>query len=158
MRESDFTGPRGDMWKAKTPSVPSEPAHMATLGCWILTIPGAHPWWHDYLLSIVHLRDIPGVPPAIKHFPEATHEIMLYALDPDVDPPDPDDGDNFHPKFLTPANLVEQIHGVTDEQARSITEKLGRAFVDGIASPDTDYRSHTQKLLRNTIKHFTIGH
>jgi hypothetical protein len=83
---------------------------------------------------------------------------MLYALNPEVPLPDPDDGDNFHPAFLTPANLVEQIHGVTDEQSASITEKLGRAFVDGFASPDTDYRFHTQKLLRNTVEHFTVGH
>jgi len=146
------------MWKVATPSKLRKLDHAATLGTWVLTVPGAHPFWHSYWLSAVHLRDIPGAPPAAKHYPEATHEIMLFALDPDKSLPDPDDGDNFHPAFLTPANLVEQIHGVTDEQATSITEKLGRSFVDGICSPDTDFRSHTQQILRNTVEHFITGH
>lgn len=158
MKQPDFEGPRGKMWKVLLPTTPQKPDYVATLGCWILSIPGAHPWWHGYMLSIISLADIPGVSPATKHYPEATHEIVVFALDPDVELPDPDNAKDFRPAFLTPANLVEQIHGVTDEQATGIAERLGRAFVDGIASPDTDYRSHTQQLLRNTVEHFTVGH
>lgn len=157
MKTPDFEGIHGRMWKVPMKTL-LECGPNTTLGCWILTVPGAHPLWHSYLLSIIHLRDVPGFPPAKKKYPEAEYEVILFALDPDEDLPDPDDVKNFHPVILTPPNLVEQIHGITDEQVVSIAEKLCRAFIDGIASPDTDFLSHTQNLLKNTVEHFTVGH
>lgn len=158
MRAPDFKGPCGSAWRVTLPATHERPDTTATLACWLLTIPGAHPAWSSYWLAAIHLRDIPGVAPAVKRYPEAQHELMLYALDPEKPLPDPDDALRVRPAFLMPPNLVEQFHGVTDEQAATIVELLARGFVDGHANPDTDFRSHTQGVLRATVEHFAAGH
>lgn len=157
MREPNFKGPCGSAWRVAMPTNHERPDTTATLGMWLLTVPGAHPAWHSYALAVIHLRDIAGVRPAVKRIPDATHEVLLFALDPGVSLPDPDDGAHFRPAFLSPANLVEQMQALTDEQAVAIVEGLARAFVDGHASPDTDFRSQTQALLRSTVEHVVLG-
>ena len=159
MREPDFKGVFGSLWRVAKPDAAKleMPDWQATLGQWLLTVPGAHPVWHSYALGVIHLRDIPGVRPAHKQYPEAEHELLLLALDPEKPLPDPDDVANFKPAYLTPLNLVEQFHGVTDEQAVEIAEWLGRSFIDGLANPDTDYRTQTQLLLRKTVEHIALG-
>jgi hypothetical protein len=159
MREPDFKGAFGTLWRVAKPDPAKleRPDHEASLGVWLLTVPSAHPMWHSYALAVISLRDIPGVPPASKQYSEATHELLLMALDPGVSLPDPDDALHFKLAYLTPPNLVEQFHGVTDEQAVQIGELLARSFIDGHANPDTDARSHTRRVLRNTVEHFALG-
>lgn len=156
MRNPDITGPLGRAWRVAPETQHERPDTTATLAQWLLTVPAAHPVWHSYALAVVHLRDIPGVKPAVKQTPDATHEVILFALNPEKDLPDPDDG-RFRPALLTPANLVEQVQALTDEQAVAIAEGLARAFVLGHASPDTDFRAHTQALIRNTVEHVVLG-
>src|SRR6185369_12538005 len=80
----------------------------ATLGAWVLWLPGWSPAWDMFILSVVHLRPIEGdVKQATLKFPEATHELILAAIDPE------------HSavlrniftecKFLTPLKVVEQF-------------------------------------------------
>lgn len=155
MRPADHIGAHGEVWRVPRPVTFQKPDHEATLGMWIVSAPYAHPAWHMYSVSVVHLRDIPGAPPANKRYPEAEYELTIWALDPNV-VVDPD----VHPlklPILTPPNLVHQFHGVTDEQARAVTGALAYAFVDGLANPDTDFRTHTVHLLRQTIEHLVLG-
>jgi hypothetical protein len=81
-------------------SEPSDPA----LALWLLFIPGAHPFWQSYLLSIVHLRPLPGGDrPAKLVYPEAAYEMVVVALDPALHP------EVNNPKtwsMLSPVNIV----------------------------------------------------
>lgn len=100
----------------------------ATISTWLLHLPGQHPFWSRYLLSVVHLRDLPGFKPAFKRTPDAEHEITLFALDPAVTP-DPDNPATI--KVLTPVNYAEQFSGLTDEKAGLLCAQLALAFIAG---------------------------
>jgi hypothetical protein len=156
MREPDREGSCGKAWLIRRPSakeLATSPNWAATVASWLLYVPGAHPMWHSYALAVVHLREVPGAPPPHKTYPDAEYELMIYALNPKVQH-DPDD---FKPAFLQPANLVEQFHGLTDSKAAKLAEQLAAAFVNGDASPDTDFRTHTRQVLRDTIEHLALG-
>lgn len=103
---------------------------------WIVQAPYAHPVWHSYWVACVTLRDVEGLPPAVIHRPGATHEIIVYALNPEkpttIDEP-------VH--FLTPSNFVGQFTAWSDEAAREIIGRVVRDIIDGILNPDTDFRS-----------------
>jgi hypothetical protein len=102
---------------------------------WIIEAPWAHPMWHSYFLSAVHLRELPGFPPAVIHLPGATHEVMLFALNPEHTPT----LDTF-PKVLTPANFFGQWIAESDEAACAKLERCVDEVLAGTLSPDTDCR------------------
>src|SRR4051812_28256938 len=104
------------------------PDQEATIAAWLLHLPGAHPAWHQYLLSVVHLRPIDGTRPANKHYPEAEYELALVALDPRFQAR-PDDLETIH--HLEPLNVVRQFHGLNDDQARRLCELVAKGLVDG---------------------------
>jgi len=66
---------------------------------------------------VVHLRPEPGLGPAHLQYPEATHELMLAALDPDQHP-EAQRPDTWRP--LRPLNLVYQFHGLSDARAATL--------------------------------------
>lgn len=88
----------------------------------------AHPVWSHYALSIVHLRDTDGAPPATKHFPEATHELVIAALDPK---------DNKTPPF--PANYCGQFAFAEDHQAAAFARAVAMGVRSSAIHPDTDF-------------------
>jgi hypothetical protein len=110
----------------------------AALRAALLERADAHPVWHTYLVSLVHLRPVEGVPPAVLTTADSTHEILIQALDPDSRP-DPDDPSTFRP--LMPPNLAHQLRGRTDEVANDLFAAFVQALSTGELSPDTDYRS-----------------
>lgn len=105
----------------------------ARLAGYLLTLPGAHPFWWHYLLSVVHLHDAPDLRAPARHFPAATHELTLFALDPET-PPQPGDPDSW--KILTPYNICEQFVA-TDVQIAAMARSFAQALVTGqvIAEP-----------------------
>lgn len=108
------------------------------------------------MLSVVHLRQLEGLPPAELQYPEAAYELTSLALHPHPDYlPDPD---NWRPRWLQPIDVCEQFHGVSDAQAAEILEGFVNMIVAGQLSPDSDYRSAWKQLLWETIEHMTTGH
>lgn len=112
--EETITGPWGSARRLWPPQSSS------CLAQWRVDLPGAHPFWSAYLLSIVHLRFTHALPPAYLSYPEAAYEVTLMALD-----PRPPHG------YLTPANIVEQFHGLTDEQIPDLARLIAGALVHG---------------------------
>jgi len=110
--------------------------HPACLRAVILRRPDAHPLWHDYLLSLVHLRPIDGKP-AILECEDSSHEIVCAALDPEFDNQPTADG--F--KMLRPLNLVYQLRGLDDAQAKQVFTLYLQSLTVRLISPDTDYRT-----------------
>jgi hypothetical protein len=121
-------------WRARLPEVASP---HATLASWILECPHLHPVWSYWLVSLVHLRDVPGVPAPTKKDPTNEHEICIFAFAPDH-VPDPDDREGW--QLLRGPCVVEQISSLTDAQAMLVTERCVELCVEGRLSPDDDYR------------------
>lgn len=107
------------------------------------------------MISVIHLRDIEGAKPANKQYPEAEYEFLIVSLNPDHQP----DPDNAAATFrhLTPIDVAEQFHGLTDEQAKELCELAVRTIVDGVASPDQDWRAWWKDCIRNTVEHIKTG-
>lgn len=101
---------------------------------WILHLPGQHPLWSDYALLSCSLAEFPGVPKAEKHFPEATHEVSLFAIDPSFPRESLERGGI---QILEPVNYCVQL-ATTDDKFRNMVEQLVLKFINGEfpAEPD----------------------
>lgn len=89
-----------------------------------LILPGQHLLWDRYAIGVIHLREEEGLPPAVKLYTDATHEITMYAVDPKVSTDDFMDGCLG---ILTPVNYCFQIK-TTDE----VAVKALKFFADGL--------------------------
>jgi hypothetical protein len=125
-----FTGPAGVAVEVLHEWEPDDPPDVqGTVATWFLRVPEQSPGWDRYLLSVVHLRPIDGVRPAVVRVPHATHEVLLLALDPAVDP-QPTDVESW--RFLRPVNVCEQIELPHDDAARVLLGLAARAVVAGV--------------------------
>lgn len=140
LREPDITGAAGKAWKVKV----QPPQDKTTLSAYLVSVYGAHPFWNWWLVSVIHLRDVPEIPPAHKNYPEATHEFLILTIDPSGCPPDPDKPDY---KYLTPVDVQVQFHGLDDERVQKFCEDAVTAIADGQISPDQDYRNAWKQLI-----------
>lgn len=106
--------------------------------------PNDHPFWSHYSVSLVHLRPLEGAPDAKLQFPGATHELVVYALDPSANHDLTSLSAMLRSRLEGP-NLVEQFVAVSDEAAMDVLDR----FMARVQSLDTDFRSHMQKVLRD---------
>ncbi len=155
--EPDLRGFAGDAWLVDLPLVRNRPDEQAALASWQATIPGAHPLWHSYSISVVHLHPIDGAPPAVKTYPQASHELTILALDPATPLSNPKDGARYRTRYLVPVNLSLQFHGVSDGQAQGLARALTTEFVSGRMNPDTDFRSLTIAFVKQYLQRFGGG-
>lgn len=124
-----FSGPAGSAVEVVMRGKPDRPDWEATLAVWFIDCPGQSPAWRHYLLSIIHLRPIEGVKPAIIRFPHATHEVLVAALDPTKNPRP------LKPKswsLLRPINVMEQVQLDNDDQARQLARDAAWATANGV--------------------------
>lgn len=122
-------------WKLEHPHHP-----VFSLTWFIIDAGWAHPLWHQYQLLLYDLTT-PTIKPPKIYLAGATHEMMLYALDPEHpisrgSTPAPNEIYR-----LSPANYGYQFKAKSNDDAG---ERM-QAVVDGIVSrqisPDTDWRS-----------------
>ena len=106
----------------------------------VVEAPWAHPIWHSYAVILVHLRPLPDGRPTKFYLAAATHEIWLYALDPDQ--PRQPMIEFGQPKWLTPMNFGAQFIAASDEAAKLKVEEAVQDIVAGKLSPDTDFIRH----------------
>lgn len=116
------------------------PAWDATLGACVLTLPWAHPLWSQYMVGVIHLRPIEGVPEASITRQGATHEFVIYAIDPDDRVEPGRDFETRAPRLLSPGNIVWQFTAPDDAAALRVYERLVTAMLERRLSPDTDFR------------------
>ncbi len=159
MREPDEQSPYARAWNLDLTKIPDRPEKVLAISSWLINMPGAHAFWSYWTLSIISLRDVPGVKPAVKRYPEAEYEFMIMAINPEKCPlPDPDlmltDG---YP-WLTPIDVVEQFHGISEMDCRRLAEGAIKAILSGQVSPDQDYRPMWKALIAGTVQHFADGH
>jgi hypothetical protein len=163
MKEPDYSGRIGKAWKLDFSVIEKRrPEHAANLACWLLHVPRAHPLWPQYVLSLIHLRDVPcqAKPPYLR-MPNASHELQLLALNvPEFGPftfENWPDQVQKHGWFLLPTNAVEQVAHLNDEKALHLTKLVAKACVDGLLPVELDdYRGRYgsgQNAWRVTLDH-----
>lgn len=134
------------------------PDEAATIRSWFFHCPGQSPAWEHYALHLIHLRDLPSVPPADKVSPEMTHELLLGALTPAKNPV----AENMETwAFLTPFNACEQFEVDSDEKAIEMTEMVAQAIVDGLLPAEpalSGAREPWHTVIKNTAAHFRGEH
>jgi hypothetical protein len=151
MRGADLVGSCGRAWLLK----PEKP-NPSTLCSWLVNRPGAHPCWEWWLVGLITLKDIPGIRPARKSCPESEYELMIYAIDPGTcSSPEPDDPNGYPP--LLPLDVVEQFHGISEVDAKHLTELVVQTIVSGRISPDQDFRRTWGDVIAGTVQHLREG-
>lgn len=161
-REPTRRGPFGEAWEVALQPVGrrGKSDFDGTLAYWIIRAPQSHPLWWWYSMTIIHLRPIAGVKPAHIEIPGATHELALIALNPEQPVPNLEEMEagNFSSlKHLSPPNLIQQFQVPNDAYAWYLGETAVKAIVDGIISPDTDFRSQWEQAIPETAKHLREG-
>lgn len=126
----------------------------ALLTSWIMEVPEAHPVWNSYLIFMLHLRPLPGRAEAIIHLTGATHEMELWAIDPDAKRGAIILGEtNPWPWVLHPGNFAAQLVAADDTAAIATLEDAVAAVVAGRLNPDTDFiRQWAERYGDNMLK------
>lgn len=138
------------------------PDQTATLKAWLMYLPGQHPFWSHYMLGVIHLRPIEGGRPVHKYAPDAEHEIIMCALDPQSKP----DANNINSLIpLHPINYSIQFAGLSDEKVVDTAGLLVTNFVGGgfMAEPDgivvgyVNAREHFYRKVERYIRDYVLG-
>jgi hypothetical protein len=122
---------------------------IACLGRWNLYLPGQHPFLTRFTLAVVHLRDSKSITPAKKHFPEATHEIDVFAVDPRFSE---DLFASGSTAFLMPATHCVQFVAKDDREAVLVAEKMVCRLVDGLEFAEPSGISSARKLFAANVR------
>jgi hypothetical protein len=130
----------------------------SVLVSYVVHCPNAHAFWSWWLVSVIHLRPVEGQPPAVLRYPEAQYEFSTIAIEPPERVPHNKLARPEAPfKLMMPMDVEVQFHGVTDEQAGTVCALSVRSMVQGVAYPDSDYRSAWEHLIRGTVEHLKAG-
>lgn len=125
-RSPDLRGDAGMAWLVSAAARAHNPSD-TTIAAYLLSLPNAHlvfRWWQ---IAIIHLRDVPGMAPAPKHYPGAEYELAIHVLDPLKWP---------QMEFVG-MTLRVQFHGTNDEGCRGLLRKLTEEIVDGKLPPES---------------------
>lgn len=132
--------------------------HPTTVSAWIVNAPYAHPFWKQYSVTVVRLADVEGYPPANKQFADVTHELMIVALNPDVDhDPDLIAAGEQTLNHLEPVNVAEQFVA-DDEAAETVCWFVVRAILQGQLPPEPvlgyeEFRAAWSQAIHSTLDH-----
>lgn len=154
-----LTGPHGTAQRIPRTHYTNKPA---TLDAYIITAPGWHPLWTQYMLALITLADTPGEAPATITRPGATHQIITLAMDPDHGPYTPDHVTQGRVAYLRPGNIGEQFTA-TDAEALDVIALCARAVLDGILNPETSdaptrIRATWASSIQQTLDHTRDPH
>lgn len=108
------------------------------IALWLIEAPWAHALWHSYILSLAKLTviDERGTPAADIN--AASHEIVLFALDPHYRRQTLLDAIEVHE--LAPPCFVGQFHEVATGEAVQRVRLVVQSICAGLLSPDTAAR------------------
>lgn len=137
--------PRGKAWRLDLRIVrANNPPRKedAAVDVWLVEAPWAHPAWHSYLITLIHLRPIEGTPPPVLLREFVSHEILVLALEPQGDR---DrllvEGTGQHCRVLSPQNYAGQFTEIEDALAQARVRYAVEQICTGNLSPDSDFRA-----------------
>lgn len=150
-----------NVWRVADPEADDDPRSAVYIPgiTWLIYAPLAHPHWAWHLLVGVSLADAPGVDPPKKHYPEAEYELMVWALDPRNEPPDPREWPfgSVDGWLLQPPDCVVQFDGPSQDEVSEMFDVVARAVAEGTLVPDSDHRGKWAYTIRKTAEHYR-GH
>jgi hypothetical protein len=111
-----------------------------TLAQWIIEAAWAHPFWHSYVLTMIHLRSVDGLPDPHIYVPGAQYEFWLFALQPEHDRAAMVRDASGMQYRLTPGNFAAQFWEANDEAAIKRIEETVDLVLAAKLNPDTDGR------------------
>lgn len=153
MRQPDFKSANNDIEAWRCPLEGGEPH--GTVALFLLKSRKFHPFWDHWAIGLLHLRDIPGLPPAVKDNPDQTHEFMILALNPgeNINNRTVYDADNLPQPlpWLKPVDVTVRFKCENDAKAQDICEQAVKLIVAGRASPDQDYRTFWKEVIAATV-------
>jgi hypothetical protein len=114
------------------------PLNRTPLARWLLHCPYLHPAWTHWLISLIHLKPVDGLPDAYKLDPTCEYELAVFAVDPACTP-DADDVTSIW--LLSPACIEVQFGGVADRNAIAVAESCLLACIGGGLAPDEELRA-----------------
>lgn len=166
MRPPEKRGPVAQAWEQTIERTRAQTEAMgeqymddwdASIGLFFLTGP-FHPLWTWWAIALCHLRDLPGLTPAKRHYPEAEYEFAIWSMD--APGFDPDHAEHWASHLLHPADVVKHFDIGTvllvverDRIAREVLEIAVDAIVAGHASPDSDNRAWWKRCIDGTVEH-----
>lgn len=121
----------------------------AGLERWLVEAPWAHPVWHTYSISLIHLRPLAGLGQPIIYRDMATHEIIVHAVNDARDRDEIITGATDDPGWMLPANYAGQFIEITDALARDRVRAVVWAICEKQLSPDVDWQDEWVKLFGN---------
>lgn len=121
----------------------------------IVCAPASHPFWPWKICTVVTLADVEGFPPAIRLHPSMTHELVMIPIAPGADLSTIPEVRGSLP-FLLPPDVQHQFAG-TDDDARALQAFAIRAVLDGMLTPDSDYRRYWAQELYERTRGVTIN-
>lgn len=153
----DITGEYGKAWKCDLDEarriMGKNPSDDATLIHWLVEAPWAHPAWHSYSLVLIHLRPMDDSRETKFYLPCASHELWVYAVNPDANRQEMITEGFVEGMWLSPKNFAAQIVELNDEDALERIESTVHEICDGILSPDTDFiRDWISRYGNNMVK------
>jgi len=126
-----------ECWRLTLP-----PANASQIGRWLLRCPFAHPVWSQWVVSLVHLRPVGGLPAAVG----SGHNLAIFAVDPchELEPDEP-----VPPRALLspPIAFDFDVFGACDWRAVERVELLLECTMRRELSPDDDCRRLWRELL-----------
>lgn len=116
-----ITGAHGEAWQVNLDQARARAGETddsdSTVAMWIVFAPWAHAFWSYYLIGAIHLRPSKALPIPKIMLPGATHEVLVFALDPEAVP-----------------DTVDLDNGAAAKIRVTVEEILA-----GVLSPDSDY-------------------
>lgn len=153
-RTPDLSGDFGRAWRVDLEKRSPE-ERKSSLELWAVHRPGTYPFAEWFIVSVVSLKQLEGLPPAWRKYPEAEFELMVMMTDPAQGAIDADAKDLSF-KVIS-CEIVEQFHGTDEAQAKELGRLAVKAVVNGLAQPDCGYAGLWKVLVRNTVEHLVIG-
>jgi len=151
----DVSGPRGKAWLADTAAAQRalgvKPEDDACLAQWVIEAPWAHPIWHSYALTLVHLRPMGDGRKTLFYIDGATHEVWLYALTPEEKREPVLRNGKVPSLWMTPSNFAAQFIEITDQLAFDRAKNAVQMVCDGKLNPDSDFRKQWEALFGNNM-------
>lgn len=154
MREPDIVGTEALCWESAAPDI-VDPDHTA-IASYVICAPHAHPFWAWHTVNVVHLRETERFDAPRLAFPGASHEVMVFALNPEKDAGiDPDDPGTWD--MMTPPDVVHQVILPNDEAAVMLAFLVAHSCARGDLIPDSDWRTAWGATLDKTAEHLRLG-
>lgn len=109
---------------------------------WLITYPRLHRLQHQYVITVITLRDMPGLPAVTRAFPAATYELSVLTLQPAPAPVGQWKTRDLAATSAVPVvaqTVMIQLDGDDDTEQNTLTGRLARLCTDGLLTPDPAY-------------------